>query len=97
LWDLGSIASGLAADSKVSPTVKQAALDVTSALQPGGAIIAEGHYGEWFDGIGGVSIYLVPPDPYNPDNRISPSYEKLSFAQDTHWNSMLQSYIDTDV
>lgn len=97
LWDLGSIATRLAANPQASPLVKQAALEVTGALQPGGAVVAEGHYGEWFDGIGGVSIYLVPPDRENPDNRISPFYEKLGFAQATQWNSMLQSYFDTYV
>lgn len=91
LWDLGSLASRLAAHDQAAPTIKQAALAVTDALQPGGAIIAEGHYGAWFDGIGGVSVYLVPP---SASRRISPSYQQLAFAQDTHWDAMLQAYFE---
>jgi hypothetical protein len=87
LWDLGSLASILAGESR-NPDVKQAARSVQAALQPGGAIIAEGHRGDWFDGIGGLSIYAVPPGI----QRISPYYGSLALVRNTRWGEMLKAY-----
>ena len=53
-----------------------------------GMVIAEGHRGDWFDGIGGVSIYAVPPGV----QRVSPYYDEVAFAQSTRWGEMLAAY-----
>jgi len=87
LWDIRSVAAYLAAHSD-NAAVQTAANNVIAALQPGGAVIAEGHRGNWFDGIGGVSIYTPPPG----STRISPYYDEVSFAQKTQWGEMLAAY-----
>jgi hypothetical protein len=88
LWDVGSLAARLAATSS-NPAVTTAAERTVAALRPGSsAVLAEGHDGEWFDGIGGVSIYLVPPNV----QRISPYYGQLALAQSTRWGAMLDAY-----
>jgi hypothetical protein len=69
LWDIGSLAAALLAENAASAEVKNAAGQVVHSLQPGtGAVLAEGHRGEWFDGIGGVTIYLMP----SGEQQISP-------------------------
>jgi hypothetical protein len=87
LWDLGTVAAHLTANSD-SAAVRDAARGVGAALQPGSAVIAEGHHGDWFDGIGGVSIYAVPPGV----QRVSPYYDEVAFAQSTRWGKMLAAY-----
>lgn len=87
LWDLGALAAHLAARSQ-NAAVQKAAQMVGAALRPGGTVIAEGHRGDWFDGIGGVSIYAVPPRL----QRISPFYGDVALAQDTRWGKMLEAY-----
>lgn len=87
LWNIGTLAAYLVSHS-TDAAVRSAAREVTVALNPGGAVIAEGHCGEWFDGIGGVSIYALPPLV----QRISPYYAKVTLAQDTCWGEMLQAY-----
>jgi hypothetical protein len=88
LWDLGSLASGIAASVQGSEAVRGAASAVKTALKPGDALLAEGHRGAWFDGIGGVTVYLVPPGV----QRVSPYYGQLAFARQTHWGDMLMRY-----
>jgi hypothetical protein len=89
LWDIGSVAAGLARSAAVSDPVKQAAADTLKALSPGsGTVLAERHLGAWFDGIGGASVYLMPPG----EQRISPCYASLAFAKDTQWDEMLAAY-----
>jgi hypothetical protein len=90
LWDLGSLAAGIVASPNASDAVRGAASTVTAALKPGGAVLAEGHRGDWFDGTGGLSVYLVPPGI----QRVSPTYGQLAFARDTHWLDMLTKYHD---
>ncbi|MBX3325702.1 MAG: clostripain-related cysteine peptidase [Nitrospira sp.] len=89
LWDMGSLAARLA-ESKVNSTaVRQAATNTVKALSAGaGAVLAEGHYGAWFDGIGGASVYFMPPG----QQRVAPSYAQLAFAKDTQWGEMLLAY-----
>ena len=87
LWDLGTVAAQLAARSD-NATVRDAAQQVGMALRPGGAVISEGHRGDWFEGIGGVSVYAVPPGV----QRISPYYSEVALANDTCWGEMLQAY-----
>ena len=89
LWDLGAFASGLAAATSASSAVRTAAGDVVRALASGaGAVLAEGHVGNWFDGIGGLSVYLIPPGA----QQIARSYSELAFSKDTGWGDMLAAY-----
>jgi len=90
LWDLGSLAAGIVASPNASDAVRGAASGVTAALKPGGAVLAEGHRGDWFDGTGGLSVYLMPPGI----QRVSPTYGQLAFARDMHWLDMLTKYHD---
>jgi hypothetical protein len=90
LWDVGSVSTRLAEISD-SDSVKQAAATVAGTLEPGGpTVLVEDHYGEWFDGIAGVSIYMIPPKKRTP----SQYYADLALAKDTHWNEMLEAYHD---
>ncbi len=89
LWDLGSLARRLAAADRATGAVRQAAADIPPALEPGGAVLAEDHRGEWFEGIGGVTIYLALPDR---NRRISPDYHAVALAKETQWNAMLEAY-----
>ncbi len=87
LWDVGSLAVRLAEKAQ-QPAVKAAAAAIGPALKPGaGAVLAEAHQGEWFDGIGGVSIYMAPPRL-----PVSSAYGKLALAKDTGWGAMLKDY-----
>ena len=89
LWDLGAFASGLAAAPDASAAVRAAAVQVGRALASGaGAVLAEGHDGDWFDGIGGLSVYLMPPG----GQRIATSYSQLAFSKHTGWDEMLAAY-----
>lgn len=89
LWDIGSLATWLAESKVKSTAVRQAATNTVKALSAGaGAVLAEGHYGTWFDGIGGASVYFMPPG----QQRVAPSYAQLAFAKDTQWDEMLSAY-----
>jgi len=88
LWDLGSLAAGIVTSPNASDAVRGAASTVTAALKPGHAVLAEGHRGDWFDGTGGLSVYLVPPGI----QRVSPTYGQLAFARDMRWLEMLTRY-----
>jgi hypothetical protein len=88
LWDLGSITRRLAAAPLVSAALRGAAQALTDALAPGGAVLAEGHWGAWFDGTAGVTVYLMPPG----QQRLSPYYSQLAFAQDAGWHAVLTAY-----
>lgn len=89
LWDIGSLAAGLAESNANPAAVRHAAENTLRVLLPGaGSVLAEGHRGAWFDGIGGASVYLMPPG----QQRISQSYSKLAFAKDTQWDEMLSAY-----
>lgn len=91
LWDVGSLAARLG-PSTANPAVQTAAHDVVMALKVGGpTVLAEGHAGAWFDGISGVSIYMMPP---GKQERMSPHYAKLALARDTAWSKMLKAYHD---
>lgn len=49
--------------------------------------MAQGHDGDWFDGIGGLSVCISPPD--GPQSTV---YANLAFARDTGWDKMLAAY-----
>lgn len=87
LWDLGTVSKELSTTTQ-SEDVLGATRSLLQVLSPGeGAVIAEGHYGDWFDGIAGASVYMV-----RPPTRISPHYASLSLAQDTSWGELLSAY-----
>jgi hypothetical protein len=86
-WDLGTLVQRLG-EASTDADVKTAAQRVQAALQPGGVVIAEGHQGNWFAGLGGVSAYLMPARKV----RISPYYADLAIANETCWLKMLQAY-----
>jgi hypothetical protein len=89
LWDVCSLAGRLAGSNAASAQIKQAAANTVKAFSAGqGAVLAERHRGTWFNGIGGTSIYMMPPRRQG----ISPHYAKLSFAIDTQWDEMLSAY-----
>jgi hypothetical protein len=89
LWDIRTVAARLA-DLTANPAVRDAAQAVIQALQPAGpTVLAEGHFAPWFDGIGGVSIFMMPP---KKQERLSPSYERLALSADTAWLGMLRKY-----
>jgi len=89
LWDLRSLAAHFIEEGQASSKVKVAAQTVIDALEPGGpCVLAEGHLGEWFKGIGGVTVYLMPPSL----QRISPYYSQIALTKDIHWYEMLQAY-----
>ncbi|MCU0560655.1 MAG: clostripain-related cysteine peptidase [Desulfobacterales bacterium] len=91
LWDIGSLAFGLAGQANAPAGVRAAAAGVSEALRVGaGPVLAEGHLGKWFDGIGGVSIYLMPSGRHN----VSPFYRQTEFAAETRWGEMLAAYHD---
>ncbi|MDD5266647.1 MAG: clostripain-related cysteine peptidase [Methylococcales bacterium] len=87
LWDLGTVARQLLAESQEN-TVKGAAQALLDMLSPEvSAVLAEGHVGDWFDGLAGTSVYLV-----RPPTRISPYYTELALAKETHWGELLSAY-----
>ena len=54
------------------------------------AVLAEGHVGDWFAGIAGVSIYLMPP---GGGNQLARSYGEVALAQPSlRWLEFLQAY-----
>ena len=53
---------------------------VAAGLKPGGVVMAEAHEGAWFDGIGGVSVYMAPSG-----KPLSAKYRGLAFARETGW------------
>lgn len=89
LWDIRTVAERLA-DLTANPAVRDAAQAIVQVLKPGGpAVLAEGHYGAWFAGIGGISIFMMPP---KKQDRMSPYYAKLALSTDTTWDEMLAEY-----
>jgi hypothetical protein len=89
LWDIRKVAAHLA-NLTANPAVRDTAQAVVQALQPAGpAVLAEGHFGPWFAGIGGISIFMMPP---KKQDRMSPYYAKLALSTDTAWDEMLAEY-----
>lgn len=87
LWDAATFARHLARGNP-NAAVASAAQALVAALQPGGAVLQEGHFGEWFDGLGGLSVYIAPPNV----SRITPYYPMVAFAKDAQWDALLTAY-----
>lgn len=90
LWDLGTLSAYLATHSD-QITVQVAAKALRAALASEHLVLAEAHLGEWFDTIGGITVYAVPPGV----QRISPYYSELALTRDTCWGKMLEAYHQT--
>jgi len=88
LWDLQSLTDYLLVEG-TGDILLSACRAVSRSLQPGKAVLISIHQGSWFDGIGGVSIYLPMP---NEAPRVTEYYPQLCFAQDTSWYDMLLKY-----
>jgi hypothetical protein len=88
LWDIQSLASNLAAQG-TGKELQLACEAVSISLQSGSAVLNQVHLGSWFDGIGGLSIYLPMPIE---SPRVTEFYPQLQFARDTGWESMLSMY-----
>jgi Clostripain family len=90
LWDIATLATGLA-HSAAHADVTTAAHALAAAVQPGPqhAVLAEAHLGEWFDGIGGLTLYMAPPRL-----PVSTAYNNLALAQYTAWGKLLAAYKD---
>ena len=86
LWDLRTLAVGIAAQTQRAE-LKAAAEAVAAGLKPGGVVMAEAHEGAWFDGIGGVSVYMAPGG-----KPLSAKYRGLAFARDTGWWEVLKGW-----
>lgn len=89
LWDLGTLSRRLTAASD-DPAVKSAASELVCQLAPGRFVLAEGHAGDWFKDLAGVSVYAIVPKRI----RITPEYGNVALAQDTQWLQMLREYDD---
>jgi hypothetical protein len=86
LFDLATLARRIAQGA--DPKLLAASGALLDALQPAaGAVLAEGHVGGWFAGIGGVTVYLP-----QPPLRGSAHYGALDFAGATHWPRLLAEY-----
>lgn len=89
LWDVGTLTRQLASTAP-NPQLRAETQSLLEALRPGaGPVLAEGHVGNWFNGIAGTSIYLA-----RPPTRVSPYYSTLAFAKDTHWGEYVRAYRD---
>ncbi len=90
LWDIATLAAGLA-QSAAHADVTAAAHELVPALRPGPqrAVLGEAHLGQWFDGIGGLTIYTAPPRL-----PVSNAYDTLALAQFTAWGKLLAAYKD---
>ncbi len=90
LWDIVSVCRNLSQGGGPDG-VRAAAGRVLKAFEKGGLVVRSGHLGEWFEGIGGLSAYWIPPKKGRP-RHISRYYPQLDFAQDAAWARMLEAY-----
>ncbi len=89
LWDLRSVAQALTQLTQ-NEQLKQAAEAVVKSFDnnPSLAVLKNIHHGIWFDEIGGLSVYLPPPNI----SRISRYYGRVAFANDALWDKMISRY-----
>jgi hypothetical protein len=90
LWDIVSVARELAEHCD-RPAVSESANRLLGTILESELVVRSDHLGAWFDGTGGMSVYLIPPKKDKP-RRISPFYRDVAFAQDTAWDTMLETY-----
>ena len=89
LWDINHFLKELSAITS-SNEVRDAAMQAQAAFKvgPDKFVIAESHFGSWFDQCCGASIYLMPST-----GNISEYYGDLDFSKEiNNWPLMLQKY-----
>ncbi len=88
LWDISHFCERLE-QGTADNTVKQAAISVRTALDPGNGnfVRAESHRGDEVERCGGVTIYLKPPP-----GEMSRFYTELRYAVDHRWDALLKAY-----
>jgi hypothetical protein len=87
LYDLASFCRALRA-APGADTVA-AAEAVLAALADPGLLLAEQHLGASYDGIGGLTTYLIRP---GAGVSISPYYAETDYAKQTGWGEFLAAY-----
>jgi hypothetical protein len=90
LWDIVSVVRELAEHCGLA-AVRETAGQLLPAFQQGEFVVRSEHIGDWFAGIGGMSVYWIPPKKGRP-RRISPFYREVAFAQVASWNALLEGY-----
>jgi hypothetical protein len=89
LYDLASFCRALAAQPDAVPTSVGAAQAVVEALDDPASVLARDHTSSAYDGVGGLTTYLMPP---TPGRFISPYYAETDYAQATGWGDFLVAY-----
>jgi hypothetical protein len=90
LWDIQSVIRHLS-DHIKQVEIKLAANSVTEVFNKSGLVVCSGHLGEWFDDIGGLSVYLIAPKKNKP-RHISNYYPYLAFSKEAKWYDLLMAY-----
>jgi len=90
LWDIVSVCRNLSKGGGCDE-VQAAAGQVLKTFAQSGLVVKSGHLGEWFEGIGGLSAYWIPPKKGRA-RHISRFYPQLDFAKDAMWARMLDEY-----
>jgi hypothetical protein len=88
-FDLATFCAGLAGHAQASQETKDAANLVLGALNDPAFMVAREHTASAYDGTGGVSAYLMRPEP---GVSLSPYYDETDFASKTGWGLFLKAY-----
>jgi hypothetical protein len=89
LYDLASFCRALAAQPGAAPAGSEAARAVLSALDDPAFVLAHEHTAPAYEGVGGLTTYLMPP---TPGKSISPYYAETDYARATGWGDFLAAY-----
>jgi hypothetical protein len=92
LYDLAGFCRVLAGHPAAAPAAVAAAHGVLAALADQELVLAEDHSSPAYDGIGGLSIYLLSQEPGKAP---SPYYTETTYAQETGWGEFLKAYYST--
>jgi hypothetical protein len=88
-FDLATFCHALAGHDGASQQTRDAAGAVLGALEDPAFMLAREHTASAYDGTGGVSAYLMRPEP---GVSLSPYYDETDFAAETGWGSFLKAY-----
>lgn len=89
LYDLASFCQALANQPGAAPATVAAAQEVLSALADPAFLLAEEHTAPVYDGVGGLTTYLMDP---RPGAELSPYYDETAYARVTGWGAFLKTY-----
>jgi hypothetical protein len=89
LYDLASFCRALAAQPGAAPASSEAPRAVLSALDDPTFVLAHEHTAPAYEGVGGLTTYLMPP---TPGKSISPYYAETDYARATGWGDFLAAY-----